>query len=116
MRAEASAGAKLPAKLGSSRLGNRAYQPDRADRPCARPLLFSELASGMSGVLRRSGFSLVIASSEEDPGLEQQEIDHLLARGVDALLIASTQQSVDTFHRVGEHNIPYILLDRWVPG
>jgi LacI family transcriptional regulator len=77
---------------------------------------FSELASGMSAVLRRSGFSLVIASSEEDPKLEQQEIDHLLARGVDALLIASTQQTVESFHRVSEHKIPYILLDRWIPG
>ena len=77
---------------------------------------FSELASALSGVLRTAGFSLVIASSEEDPKLEQQEVDHLLARGVDALLIASTEQSPETFRRVREHNIPYVLLDRWVPG
>jgi len=49
---------------------------------------FAELAVGLSGVLRRSGFSLVISSSEEDPELERQEIEHLLSRGVDALLIA----------------------------
>ena len=49
---------------------------------------FAELAVGLSGVLRRSGFSLVISSSEEDPELERQEIEHLLSRGVDAPLIA----------------------------
>ncbi len=67
-------------------------------------------------MLRSNGFTLVISSSEEDPELEQREIDHLLARGVDALLVASTQPSPETFRRLEARKVPYVLLDRWFPG
>jgi len=77
---------------------------------------FAQLAVELSGVLRSNGFTLVISSSEEDPELEQREIDHLLARGVDALLTASTQPSPETFHRLEARKVPYVLLDRWFPG
>jgi LacI family transcriptional regulator len=63
--------------------------------------------------LRRSGFSLVISSSDEDPELEQQDIEHLLSRGVDALLIASTQRSAECLRGIEARRVPYILLDRW---
>ena len=35
--------------------------------------------------------ALVVASSEEDPEIERQEIQTLLNRGVDVLLVASCQ-------------------------
>lgn len=73
---------------------------------------FAEVAKGISRVLRKRGYGLVIASSEEDPELERQEIDQLLARGVDALLIASTQWTVESFRRIEERKIPYVLIDR----
>jgi len=73
---------------------------------------FSYLAKGLSEVLRNSGFTLIISSSEEDPELERQAIDQLVARSVDALLVASIQWTVETFRRVEEASIPYILIDR----
>ena len=77
---------------------------------------FAELARGLSGVLREEGLSVVIASSEEDSELEKQAIDHLSARGVDALLVASVQLSKETFNHVANQKIPYILIDRLIPG
>jgi LacI family transcriptional regulator len=77
---------------------------------------FAELAKGLSGVLREEGFSVVIASSEEDPELEKQAIDHLLARGVDALLVASVQLGKETFQQVAQQKVPCILIDRLIPG
>jgi LacI family transcriptional regulator len=77
---------------------------------------FAEVAKGLSRVLRQHGYSVMIASSEEDPALEQQEIDQLLARRVDALIIASAQVSPGYFARIDEHQIPYVLLDRNFPG
>jgi len=77
---------------------------------------FSELARGMSGVLRSSGFTLVISSSEQDPELERQAIDQLMARRVDVLLIASTQWTVETFRRLEEAELPYVLIDRNFAG
>lgn len=74
---------------------------------------FSEVAKGISAALRPKGYSLVISSSEEDPKLEQEEIDHLLARRVDALVIASAQPHVtESFRKIDEQEIPYILIDR----
>lgn len=77
---------------------------------------FAEVAKGLSRVLRKRDYSLVIASSEEDPALEQSEIDQLLARRVDALIIASTQCTVVSFRRIEEQQTPYILIDRRFPG
>ncbi len=77
---------------------------------------FAELARGVSGVLREEGVSVVITSSEEDPDLEQQAINHLLDRGVDALLIASVQLGKDTFQKVTKQKVPLILVDRLIPG
>jgi LacI family transcriptional regulator len=41
--------------------------------------------------------TLLLASSEENPELEQQEIRTLLGRSVDALLIASSQARLNNF-------------------
>src|SRR5258705_1653501 len=52
---------------------------------------FAQLAVEISGVLRNQAFTLVISSSEEDPEVQQQQIDHLLSRGGDSLLEALNQ-------------------------
>jgi LacI family transcriptional regulator len=77
---------------------------------------FAQLAVELSGVLRNHSFRLVISSSAEDPEVEQQEIDHLLSRGVDALLVASTQPTPEAFRRLEATKVPYVLLGRWFPG
>jgi LacI family transcriptional regulator len=73
---------------------------------------FSQVAKGISRELRKQGYGLVISSSEENPEFEQQEIDQLLSRRVDALMIASAQWTVESFRRIEEHRTPYLLIDR----
>jgi len=77
---------------------------------------FAEVAKGGSKVLRKKGYSLLIASSEEDPQLEQQELEQMLARRVDALIIASAQWTVESFRRIEEQQVPYVLIDRQFSG
>lgn len=77
---------------------------------------FAEVAKGVSSVLRTRGYGLVIASSEEDPELERQEIGQMLARRLDVLLIASTQWTVESFRQIEEHKRPYVLVDRRFGG
>ncbi len=77
---------------------------------------YSQLAKGVSKVLRKKGYSLILSSSEEDPDLEKQEIEQLLSRNLDVFLIASTQGSVESFRRIEEHKKPYILIDRKFAG
>lgn len=76
---------------------------------------FAEFAKALNGVLRRNNYGLILASSEEDPKIEQQEIRTVLARGVDALLIASCQPTLQGFYGVEDQRTPYILIDRDFP-
>src|SRR6476661_2101080 len=77
---------------------------------------FAEIAKALSEVLRKSGYYLIVTSSDEDPELEEQEINQLLARRLDTLIIASCRTTVDLFFRIQNQNIPYVLIDRWLPG
>ena len=72
---------------------------------------FAEVAKSLSDVLRGSGFSLIISSSEEDPAIEEQEINQLLARRLDALIIASCRSTVDLFFRI-ERRQDSLCFDR----
>jgi LacI family transcriptional regulator len=73
---------------------------------------FAEIAKAISTETRKHGYSLLISSSDEDPELEIQEIKQLLARRVDAILVASAQSSMDCFRMIEEQKTPYILIDR----
>src|SRR2546430_10931584 len=77
---------------------------------------FAEIAKSLSDVLRESGYYLIVTSSEEDPDLEEQEINQLLARRLDILIIASCRPTVDLFFRIEKQQTPYVLIDRSLPG
>jgi LacI family transcriptional regulator len=76
---------------------------------------FAEFAKSLSGVLRTSKRALILASSEEDPDVERQEIRTLLSRGVDVLIIASCQANLRNFYELGDVRTPYLLFDRNFP-
>lgn len=79
---------------------------------------FAAIAKQMSRNLREKAYSLVISSSEDDPKLELEEVEAFLARRVDALVVATSQSSKnsESFRRIAEANMPYVLLDRPVNG
>ena len=84
--------------------------PDLVHSFCA------QLAKGISRALRENGYGLVIASSEEDPELERQEIRQMLMRRLDVLMIASTQWTVESFRAIEEQQRRYVLVDRKFSG
>jgi LacI family transcriptional regulator len=102
------------------------YQPNLAarslstGRTCSVGLIvpdllhpfFAQIASTVSAEVWKQQYSLIISSSEEDPELELQEIEQLLARRVDVLLVASAQLSPQNFQKIRDQKIPYVLLDR----
>ena len=73
---------------------------------------FAEVAKTVSDVIRQKGFGLVIASSAEDQELEKQEIEQMMRRRVDVLIVASCQNNADSLLQVIEQKVPLILLDR----
>jgi len=77
---------------------------------------FAEVAKSLSDVLRKNGYYLIVSSSEEDPELEEQEINQLLARRLDTLIVASCRSTVELFFRMENEKMPYVLVDRKLPG
>ena len=75
---------------------------------------FGEFAKSLAGTLRASGLALVLASSEEDPEIERQEIRTLVTRGVDVLLVASCQRGEEAELFTGKRP-PILLIDRNMP-
>jgi LacI family transcriptional regulator len=77
---------------------------------------FAQVAAAVSAELRKHRYGLLISSSEEDPELEKEEIEQLLARRVDVLLVASAQHTPESFVRIEKDKVPYVLLDRSFAG
>jgi LacI family transcriptional regulator len=78
---------------------------------------FAEIAKGISTAMRPLGYDVVICNSEEDPAVESSEIDRLLGRQVDGLILASAQPPLagDVFDRIEARGVPYVLIDRRFP-
>jgi LacI family transcriptional regulator len=75
---------------------------------------FAEIAKGVSAAIRPLGYDVVICNSEEDCAFESSEVDRLLARQVDGLILASAQPpaSIGVFERIEARGVPYVLIDR----
>ena len=117
-------------KLVKKRMKELKYQPNYAARslitgktwtlglvvPDLLHPFFAQVAKALSADVRKKGYSLFISSSDEDPALEKEEIEQLLARRVDVVLVASAQGSAESFRRIGELKTPLILIDRRFAG
>ena len=77
---------------------------------------FAEIAKSLSRALLKKGYCLTISTSEEDPELEENEINRLLSRRLDALLIATSNTDSAFFERMQKQGPPLILIDRNFPG
>jgi LacI family transcriptional regulator len=76
---------------------------------------FAQIAQSLSRVLLKKGYCLTISTSEENPKLEEQEVDRLLGRRLDALVIASSCTNSALLDRIQTHGPPLVLIDRRFP-
>ena len=104
------------------------YQPDWAARslatgrsstvglvvPDLSHSFFADVAGGITSLLRTHGYTLLISNSEEAPELEEREIQNLLARRVEGLIVASCQpcRRPGILRRL---TVPLVLIDRDFP-
>lgn len=77
---------------------------------------FATVAKGLSSALRSHGYSLILATSEDEPSLERKEVEQMLARRVDAVILASVRQDASSFRTIHAQQTPCILLDRRFSG
>jgi LacI family transcriptional regulator len=77
----------------------------------------SEVAEGINQVVGAQGFSLLVSSSQEDAESEQKQIEVFLSLQVDALLIASVQETGTYFEQMQNvRRTPVIFVDQRPPG
>jgi LacI family transcriptional regulator len=77
---------------------------------------FAEVARGLVQTVRASGYGVLISTAEEDPEIERREIELQLSRQVDALVVASVQDSAEFFAALGAQRAPLILVGRKLPS
>jgi LacI family transcriptional regulator len=77
---------------------------------------FGEIAKGLSSKLREKEYYLIVSSSESDPQLEQDEVDHMLAHHLDCFVVASCRKDTESLRRIKEAGVPLVLVDRGFPG
>lgn len=78
---------------------------------------YTALARGAEDAARQLGYRLLLANSDENLEKEKEYIDTVLAARVDGVLIAPAgDDSLDHLRKLRTHRIPFVMLDREVPG
>ena len=79
---------------------------------------FAEVAKGVALKLQPLGYQVVISDTEEDGEIERRQVEVLVNRKVDGLIIASAQRNgrIELFQALRRNKIPYVLIDRLPAG
>lgn len=105
------------------------YQPDHVARslkakktqtvgmvlPDITNAFFTDVIRGIESEARLHGYSLILCDSNEDPAIEERNLNTLLARRVDGVLLAPTDARV-VQDRVVRRHVPLVLFDRTPAG
>lgn len=79
-------------------------------------VFYSEIAKSIEKMASASGYNIIFMNSEEDPVKEEEMIGILLDRGVDGLIISTSFKGRDEIRQLRDTNIPFVLIDRYIPG
>jgi LacI family transcriptional regulator len=81
---------------------------------------FAEVAKGIARKFEPLGYQIVISNSEESPQAELRQIEVLLDRSVDGIIIAAAEANAhgELFQTLENRarKIPYVLIDRMPAG
>jgi LacI family transcriptional regulator len=78
---------------------------------------YTTLARGAEDAARKLGFRLLFGNSDENEDKEHEYMDTLLKMRVDGVLAAPAgDASLPHLETLRRHNVPFVLLDREVPG
>jgi LacI family transcriptional regulator len=79
---------------------------------------FAEVAKGVTRKFEPLNYQIVIANSDENAAIEERQVELLMARSVDGLIIASSQPSGrrTLFATLASRGVPYVLIDRSPSG
>jgi LacI family transcriptional regulator len=85
--------------------------PDFADP------FFTLILRGAEDVARRAGYRVILCNTDGDVEREDAYLEDMVAHRVEGLLIAPvSDRSRNNLRRLGPHEVPYVLVDRSIPG
>lgn len=84
--------------------------------PDIRDPFFAGLAQSIQSEGLGDGITVFIASSQEDPGQQDQHLRILLEEQVDGLIVAPLGGMTPMLERLEEQRIPFITVDRTLDG
>ena len=79
---------------------------------------FAEVATAVARKLQPLGYHVVVSNTMEDAAVERRNLEVLIARKMDGLIIASAQRPGQTkvFEALDRSGIAYVLIDRMLAG
>src|SRR5262245_14442285 len=78
---------------------------------------FPDVVRGAEDVLAPLGYSLFLASSRRDPDVERRNVEHLLDRSADGLILGAPRSRPDELAALArEAGVPMVFLNRAVRG
>ncbi|MDF2926749.1 MAG: LacI family transcriptional regulator [Paenibacillaceae bacterium] len=78
---------------------------------------FTTLARGAEDAANKQGYRVLFGNSDESLDKEREYVDTLLKSRVDGVLLAPAgDHSLPQLETLRAHNVPFVLLDREVPG
>src|SRR3954469_16878433 len=112
-------------------IGELAYVPSRLARglsaqrtgtlavivPDVANPFFTLIVRGAEDAARRGGYRAILCDTRADLELEREVIEEMIAHRVEGILIAPvSDRSRDHLRRLAQFGIPFVLVDRTVPG
>ncbi len=76
---------------------------------------FARIARRIERKARRSGYNVVFSSTGESKERESELIQTMLSRGVDGLILASSQKNKEDILELKKSQFPFVLIDRCYP-
>jgi LacI family transcriptional regulator len=76
---------------------------------------FAGIAPFVQRECRKLGYSVLLASTEENAELEIESVSILSKRSIDGLIIAPVGQSFDHLKQLYQDGLPMVLIDRYFP-
>lgn len=83
--------------------------------PSIGDTFYAQLAGAIEAEAARSGYTLVVCSSEADGQKEHELLRTLIAKQVDGIIIAPVTASTDNVDFLLKTKIPFVLTDRYFP-
>lgn len=83
--------------------------------PNVASMFFSEVFRGIEEVARNNGYSAILCMSDDDAAQERHQLNLLVSRRVDGILLASADAHAAS-HWPRGRDLPLVLIDRMPPG